>query len=139
MRVILDTNVLLSGLISPSGGPSRLIEAWLDHRFTLISHSIQLDGFRDVSRRDKIRALLRPAEAGRLLNQIMLVAEIPDKLPPVERSRDPRDDFLLGLSEAGRADWLVTGDKDDILALDRHGRTRIVTVTRLLTELALAR
>jgi predicted nucleic acid-binding protein len=30
MRVILDTNVLLSGLISPSGGPSRLTETWLD-------------------------------------------------------------------------------------------------------------
>lgn len=64
MRVILDTNVLLSGLISPSGGPSRLIEAWLDRRFTLVSHAIQLDEFREVSRRDKIRVLLRPAEAG---------------------------------------------------------------------------
>ncbi|QKS00428.1 putative toxin-antitoxin system toxin component, PIN family [Sphingomonas sp. CL5.1] len=139
MRVILDTNVLLSGLISPSGGPSRLIDAWLDHRFTLISHAIQLDEFREVSRRDKIRALLRPAEAGRLLNQITLVADMPDKLPPVQRSRDPRDDFLLGLCEAGGADWLVTGDKDDLLSLDRHGRTHIVTVAKLLAELALDR
>lgn len=101
MRVILDTNVLLSGLISPSGTPARLIEAWLDRRFTLVSHALQLDGFRDVSRREKIRVLLRPAEAGRLVNQILLVATMPEKLPLVQRSRDPRDDFLLALCEAG--------------------------------------
>lgn len=139
MRVILDTNVLLSGLISPSGTPSRLIEAWLDHRFTLISHRLQLDEFREVSRRDKIRALLRPAEAGRLMNQIMLVAELPEKLPQVQRSRDPRDDFLLALCEAGRADRLVTGDKDDLLALGQHGRTQIIPAVRLLGELMLDR
>src|SRR3546814_7993110 len=52
---------------------------------------------RDVSRRDKIRALVRPAEVGRLVNQIGLVADIPADLPHVRRSPDPRDDFLLGL------------------------------------------
>lgn len=129
MRVILDTNVLLSGLISPAGVPAGLIDAWLDDRFTLISHALQLDELRDVSRRDKIRALIRPSEAGRLVNQIAAIAEMPERLPAVQRSRDPRDDFLLGLCEAGRADWLVTGDKADLLALDRQGATRIVTAS----------
>ncbi len=139
MRVILDTNVLLSGLISPSGTPALLIEAWLDRRFTLVSHSLQLDEFREVSRRDKIRALLRPAEAGWLVNQIMLVATMPDKLPPVQRSPDPRDDFLLALCEAGQADWLVTGDKDDLLALGQHGRTKIIPAAGLRAELGIDR
>lgn len=139
MRVILDTNVLLSGLISPSGTPSRLIEAWLDRRFTLVSHPLQLDEFREASRREKIRMLVRPAEAGRLVNQIMFVAAMPDKLPPVQRSRDPRDDFLLALCEAGQADWLVTGDKDDLLALRKHGRTQIIPAARLLAQLMLDR
>src|SRR3546814_9602554 len=76
--------------------------------------------FRSVSRRDKIRKLIRPSEAGRLINQIAAVAEMPKRLPAIQRSRDPRDDFLLGLCEAGRADWLVTGDKADLLALDRR-------------------
>jgi putative PIN family toxin of toxin-antitoxin system len=129
VRVILDTNVLLSGLISPAGIPAQLIDAWLDDRFTLISHALQLDELRDVSRRDKIRALVRPSEAGRLVNQIASIAEMPERLPAIQRSRDPRDDFLLGLCEAGRADWLVTGDKAHLLALDRHGVTRIVTVS----------
>lgn len=137
MRVILDTNVLVSGLISPGGIPARLVEAWLDKRFVLVSHPLQLDEAREVSRREKIRALIRPAEAGRLVNQIALVAEMPDVLPDVRRSRDPRDDFLLALCEAGRADWLATGDKADLLALQNHGHTRIVTAAMLAEALGL--
>jgi len=127
MRVILDTNVLLSGIISPRGTPARLIEAWLDRRFILISHALQLDEIREVSRRPKLRALIKPAEVGRIVNQIALVAVLPELLPPIERSRDPRDDFLLALCEKADADWLVTGDKADLLALGRHGRAGIVT------------
>lgn len=138
MRVILDTNILLSGIISPTGTPAALIEAWLDRRFTLISHAIQLDELREVSRRPGIRALVRPAEAGRLINQIKLVAEIPSTLPSVERSPDPRDDFLLALCEAGKADWLITGDKGDLLALGRQGLTHIANAARLAEELGLA-
>jgi putative PIN family toxin of toxin-antitoxin system len=134
VRVILDTNILLSGLISPSGIPARLIDAWLDRKFTLISHAIQLDELREVTRRDKIRALVRPFEAGRLVNQIAVIADMPERLPPVERSRDPRDDFLLALCEAGKADWLVTGDKDDLLALMRHAETAIVTAAHFARE-----
>lgn len=135
MRVILDTNILLSGIISPRGTPARLIEAWLDRRFSLVSHEEQLAEMRDVSRRPKIRALVPPAAIGRMVNQISRIAEMPGKLPLVERSPDPRDDFLLALCEAGEADWLVTGDKADLLALDRHGRTRIATAVTFAAAL----
>lgn len=135
MRVILDTNILLSGLIAPNGLPARLIDAWLDRRFTLVSHELQLDEFRAVSRRDKIRALVRPSEAGRLVNQIAALADMPERLPPVARSRDPRDDFLLALCEAGAADRLVTGDKDDLLVLKRHAAATILTAATFASEL----
>jgi putative PIN family toxin of toxin-antitoxin system len=137
VRVILDTNILMSGLLSPSGIPARLIDAWLDRRFVLVSHSIQLDEFRAVSRRDKIRNLVRPSEAGRLVNQIAALAEMPSRLPQVQRSRDPRDDFLLALCHAGSADRLVTGDKDDLLALRQHGATRILTAATFAMEIDL--
>src|SRR3546814_13962612 len=83
----------------PNGIPARLREAWLDRRFVLVSHALQIEEIRDDSRRDKIRALVRPAEVGRLVNQIGLVADIPADLHHVRRSPDPRDDFLLGLCE----------------------------------------
>jgi len=44
----------------------------------------------------------------------------------VERYPDASDDFLLALSEGGKADYLVTGVKSGLLALGRHNATRIV-------------
>jgi uncharacterized protein len=135
VRVILHTNILLSGLLSPHGIPARLIDAWLDRRFVPVSHTTQLEEFRAVSRRDKIRALVRPSEVGRLVNQMAALAEMPSRLPQVQRSRDPRDDFLLALCEAGSADRLVTGDKDDLLVLRQHGATRITTAADFAAEI----
>ena len=137
MRVVLDTNVLLSGLISPAGPPSLLIDAWLDRRFILVSHELQLDELREVSRRDRIRPLIRASDAGRLVNQIRLLAEMPADLPPLELSPDPGDDFLLALCDAAAVDRLVTGDKAGLLVLGRHGRADIVTAARLAEELGL--
>jgi predicted nucleic acid-binding protein len=45
----------------------------------------------------------------------------------VIRSPNPTDDFLLAMSEAGKADYLVTGDKGGLLALDCHKATRIIS------------
>jgi len=139
MRVILDTNILVSALISSSGPPAKLVDAWADGAFLLVSHPVQLDELRDVTRREKIAALVRPAAAGRLVNLIAALAEMPQALPPVQRSRDPRDDFLLALCEAGKADRLATGDKADLLALEQHGAARIVTAAELAAELGLER
>lgn len=135
--MVLDTNVLLSGVISPNGIPAILIQAWIDNRYTLVSHALQFAEFREVSRREKIKALVKPHEAGRLLNRITSLAEIPVRLPPVQRSRDARDDFLLALCEAGAADRLVTGDKDDLLVLRRHQRTTILGAAEFAMELGL--
>jgi hypothetical protein len=137
VRVILDTNIFVSALISSSGPPARLVDAWADGSFILVSHAVQLAELREVTRRGKIRPLIRATMAGRLVNQIGRLADIPETLPPVERSPDPRDDFLLALCEAGDANWLATGDKADLLALGRHGETRIVTAARLAAELGL--
>jgi predicted nucleic acid-binding protein len=75
-----------------------------------------------------IAARIKPYKAGRLVNQLRELSENIGSLPRVERSPDSADDFLLALSEAGRADYLVTGDKSGLLALDRHKNTRIISV-----------
>ncbi len=63
----------------------------------------------------------------RLVNQIKKLAEQVLSLPSVARSTDPFDDYLLALSEAGQADYLVTGDKSGLLVLKTHGSTRILS------------
>lgn len=136
MRVVLDTNILLSALIRRDSVPGRLLEAWFEDRFTLLVHPLLLEELRLVTRRDRIRALIRPSEAGRLVNQLRASAALVGDLRAVRRSADPADDFLLAISEAGQADYLVTGDKAGLLGLGNHGATRIVTARALLEILA---
>lgn len=136
MRVILDTNILLSALITPAGVTSQIVDAWLDNRFVLLTHAYQLDELRTVTRRPRIRAFIRSAQAGRLINQLQANAEIVDRLPTVQRSNDAADDFLLAMCEAGAADYLVTGDKAGLLGLQTHRGTAIVTARAFLDLVA---
>jgi predicted nucleic acid-binding protein len=63
------------------------------------------------------------------------LAEVLRRLPQIDRSRDPADNYLLAMVEAVEAEYLVTGDKRDLLALESHGPTRIVTARELLKVL----
>ena len=130
MRVILDTNILVAALISPTGPPAAILQAFLDERLTLVTCEPQLEEFRRVTRESELRKRVKPAEAGTLVNELRALAFIPKRLARIERSSDPHDDFLLALAEAASADYLVTGDKSGLLALRKHQRTRIVTARR---------
>ena len=134
MRVILDTNVLIAALIAPNGSPHQLFEAFLADRFTLTTGTMQIEEFSRVTRYPAIRNRIHPVQAGRMLNAIRALA-INIENPPVQSvSRDPHDDYLFAMADAGDADYLVTGDKADVLALLRHGKTQIVTA-RQFTEI----
>ena len=130
MRVILDTNILVAALISPTGPPAAILQAFLDERFTLVTCEPQLEEFRRVTREPELRKRVKRSESGTLVNELRALALIPRRLPRIERSSDPHDDFLLALAEAASADYLVTGDKSGLLVLRRHWRTRIVTARR---------
>jgi len=127
MRVVLDTNILVSALISAAGHPAAIIDAWLDGKFTLLTCADHLDELRATLQKPRVAELVKPHKAGRLVNQIKRFAEDVGSLPPVKQSLDPNDDFLLAMSEAGHADYLVTGDKSVLLSFDCHKATRIVS------------
>lgn len=127
MRVVLDTNILVSALIASAGKPAAIIDAWLDGKITLLACAAQVDELRSTLEKPRVTELVKPHKAGRLVNQIKRFAEDVGALPPVERSPDSMDDFLLAMSEAGNADYLVTGDKGGLLALERHKATRIIS------------
>jgi putative PIN family toxin of toxin-antitoxin system len=133
MRVVLDTNVLVSALIGPVGKPAAIVDAWLDGKYTLVTCAAQIEELRSTLRKPRIASLIKPHKAGRLVNQIKRFAEFAGSLPQVKRSSDPTDDFLLALCEAGKADYLVTGDKSGLLCLDRHKTTRIISAHNFAT------
>lgn len=132
MRVVLDTNILISALLQDRSLPFQLVALWRQGRIALLTSDEQLDELRRVTRYPKIRARLNPAVAGRLVNELKQVAILIANLPEVDLSPDPWDNYLLATVEAGNADLLVTGDKADLLHLGRHAGARIVTVRECL-------
>jgi putative PIN family toxin of toxin-antitoxin system len=129
MRVVLDTNILISALLIQVGHPAVIYRAWQEGAFTLVVCPGQLDELRATLRKPAIAARIKPHKAGRLVNQLKDLGEMVGSLPHVERSPDPTDNFLLALSEAAQADYLVTGDKTGLLSLARHKATRIISAS----------
>lgn len=135
MRVVLDTNILLSALINPGGSPARIYEAWKLGRFELLTSAEQLDELGRVTRYPTIRPLVTVSEAGRMINQIRALATLvaPSRAPAV--SADAADDFLFAIAGSAAADYIVTGDKSGVLQVRKHGRTRVLTVARFVALL----
>lgn len=117
--------------MSAASPPAQLLALWRSRRFDLLTSAEQIDEVARVTRYPKIRARISPALAGRMVNRLRDVALMVEKLPKVDRSPDPDDNYLLALAQAGNALYLVTGDKP-LLALKRHKSTRIITPAALL-------
>ncbi len=128
MRLVVDTNILISALLAGTPLPAQLIVLWREGRFDLLTSAEPLDELRRVTRSSKIRERLAPALAGRLTNDIRDLAVLLTKLPVVTASPDPHDDYLLAMAAAGSADSLVTGNKRDLLVLKLFEGIKIITV-----------
>ena len=135
MRVVLDTGILIAALITKDTPPDRIYQSWRKRRFELVTSQWQLDEFRRVGRYPKLRKYLKPIEAGNLVNGLRHQAVLLQELPDVDLSDDPDDNPLLAMAIASDADYLVSGDKRDVLALKKVGKTGIVTARRFLTIL----
>ena len=132
MKVVLDTNILISALISKTAAPHHIYQAWRDKRLIVLGCAAQLLEVREVTRRVVVALRIKPVEAGRLVNSLRDLALVIGDLPEVKRSPDPKDDFILALADAGAARYVVTGDKSGLLALRRHGAADIVTAAQFV-------
>ena len=68
MRVVLDTNIIVSALISSGGKPAAIVGAWLDGKFTLLTCAMQLQELRATLQKPRVAELIKPHKAGRLVN-----------------------------------------------------------------------
>ena len=127
MRVVLDTNILLSALISPHGSPDIIYRAWRASRFELVTSTTQLDELRRASRYPKLKTILQPHLVGTMINNLQRAIVLNHLLVNIETD-DPNDAFLLAMAQTGEVDYLVTGDhRAGLLQRGNLGRTRIVT------------
>ena len=122
MRLVLDTNVLVSALLFRGGPPARLLALWRMAAFELVISEYVLDELSGAWKRLTARHRQAPADLSDFLDLVRLRCD----MAPVDAAaltlaqasglRDPDDLPILALLIDSKADFLVTGDKD-LLAL----------------------
>jgi len=125
LRVVLDSNVLISAMIATGSPPDVIYRAWREKRFTLVTSKAQLAELRRASRYPKLRKLVPARDFGALINRLH-GALVLDQLPRIDVLSDSADNYLLGMAAAAEADFLVTGDAKSLLRLKRFSSTRIL-------------
>jgi putative PIN family toxin of toxin-antitoxin system len=137
IRALLDANVLISAAVRPSGTPGQITAALMSHQAFELVLSVQI--VTEVERalkQARIRKYLRePKEAHLWLADIVAVADIvEDTGRVVGVCRDTEDDMVLAAAVEGRADAIVTGDRD-LLALEEYEGIAIVNPRAFLDVL----
>ena len=118
MQVVLDTNVLVSGLAFPSGPPGRIVSAWRAGAFSLVASEFMLDELARILPALSHRTGFSAADVRDFLDLMRAMSTIvelsADHLAQAQGSglRDPDDAPILATFLASGADCLVTGDKD---------------------------
>jgi putative PIN family toxin of toxin-antitoxin system len=136
MRVVLDTNILVSGLLW--SGPSRqVLDAARRGEIRLFTTQVLLDELADVLRRDKFATRLKRAgvSSDTLVTGFKALANLvePHSIPPTILD-DPDDDAVLACAVAAKAQAIVSGDSH-LLKLANFSSIPILTATDLLKQL----
>ena len=124
MRVVVDTNVLVSGIFWAEGPPAQIIQAWLSGKVTVIASQEILDEYRGIIGRLSQR---KKTDVSKLLERLLMLVHfvLPTGLPqPICSDED--DDKFLAAAHAGRAKYLVTGDHA-LLKVKRFRKTLVIS------------
>ncbi len=119
MRAILDPNVIISALLAPDGSPAKVLRAGLDGAYDLVASPLLLAELERALAYPKIRRHISASDATaavRLVERQARMVDDPTE-PPLVRSPDPGDDYLIALAVAARA-VIVSGDRH-LLGLDQ--------------------
>lgn len=81
IRLVLDSSVLLSALLSPASPSAGILSCWRDRKVNVLTAAEQIEEIARVTRYPKIRGLLHRALAGRLVNRLREVATVLENLP----------------------------------------------------------
>ena len=126
VRVIFDTNIWISFLISKSMNDiDKLI---FSERIVLLFSDELMTEFIDVTSREKLKPYFTKEDIASLIDLIEEYGEIVKVKSRVDICRDKEDNFLLSLAKDGKADYLITGDKD-LLVNEKFEKTKIVSLT----------
>jgi uncharacterized protein len=111
IRVILDTNVLISRLLIPQSITGRAVRRLLERTQPLVSDDT-LSELATALSRPKFDRYVSREDRQTFFELFARVAEWVTVTTTIRRCRDPRDDKFLELAVDGKTDWIVTGDND---------------------------
>ena len=134
IRAVLDTNVLVSGLLSKQGPPHQVLDAWLEGHYTLVTSLYLVDELIHVLSYPRIanRFRLAEREITDILAALLSQAEItPGQLHLPGATRDPKDDAVVACAIEGGADYIVSGDQD-LLVLGHYQGCQVITPRQFL-------
>ena len=123
MRVVIDTNVVLSGLIKPGSVPGQVLRAWRDGSIRLVLSEFLIEEIAVTLARPKIQALA-PWPAAQIDRFVLELRAFCDVVEPAELNfkypRDPDDIPVLATLIASGTDLLVTGDRDLLVLREEY-------------------
>ena len=131
-RIILDTNLWISFLISKKFKEIDNLVQTKD--FKLIFSNESIEEFIEVVERPKFKKFFSKKDIEKLLDIFDQYAELIKVKSKMNICRDPKDNFLLNLAVDGKADYLITGDKD-LLVLEKVEKTQIITYRNLIEKI----
>ena len=135
MRIVLDTNILISALISKEEPPGHLLEAVRNGRLTLVTSDYQIRELRSVLYRRKFRPHISLTEVEELFKFLKATAVFATDLPNIDVSPDPKDNPILATGVAGQVDMIVSGDKSDMLTLGHIEGIPIISARDVVEQL----
>jgi putative PIN family toxin of toxin-antitoxin system len=134
-RAVLDTNVLVSALITPAGASARLLVELRAGAFELVVSPALLAELREVLHRDRFRRYVSTGDADAYVEALSRDAVVMVDPPAATGlvAGDPDDQFLIDLAWASRVDALVSGDAR---VLELRGRLPVMSPAEFLASLA---
>jgi putative PIN family toxin of toxin-antitoxin system len=129
IRIILDTNLWISFLLK--NDLSKIDFLFVEHKCVLIFSEELYSEFIDVAKRPKFKKYFSKETLIRLTHIISEYSEFIETKTFTNDCRDLKDNFLLALSIDGKADFLLTGDKN-LLELDPYKKTKIKTISEFI-------
>lgn len=121
LRVVLDTNVLVSGLAYPASVPGRSVGAWRQGALEVVLSRYILDELARVLPRLNRRLNWQPGDFSDLIDILAIEADLVEPQPLEDSAvRDAADVPVLGTLLAAKADYLVTGAADLLALADRY-------------------
>ncbi len=134
MRIVLDTNVLVSALLFYDSGIAKAVRLALD-RHDVLASGDTMDELKRVLQKPKLHKYADPNKLAAFFLSYERITIRTEILMPVTLSRDPKDDIFLEVALNGDADLLITGDQD-LLVLHPFQSTVIITPAEFLSRYA---